>query len=208
MAYVSSHMGTEHDTYTTKSDFINLFYPIGSIYISVNSVSPAILFGGTWVQIENTFLLASSNNYIAGTTGGSATNSHTHTQVAVRTVGPSTTETGSTVLTAAQIPSHRHYGIYINDSNNFWYSNALFGVYLYNTNPNSGNLKPTTTSWSATDSNMQFTQNTMTGPQGSGQGHTHPLSHTHDIGTTTTGEASNVNNMPPYLVVYMWKRTA
>lgn len=47
-------------------------YPIGSIYISANSTSPATLFGGTWVQIKDTFLLAAGTTYTAGTTGGEA----------------------------------------------------------------------------------------------------------------------------------------
>lgn len=47
-------------------------YPIGSIYISANSTSPATLFGGTWVQIKDTFLLAAGNTYAAGDTGGEA----------------------------------------------------------------------------------------------------------------------------------------
>lgn len=37
-----------------------LFYPIGSIYLSVNDTSPSALFGGEWEQIENRFLLACS----------------------------------------------------------------------------------------------------------------------------------------------------
>lgn len=32
-------------------------YPVGSIYMSVNSTSPASLFGGTWEQIKGRFLL-------------------------------------------------------------------------------------------------------------------------------------------------------
>lgn len=32
-----------------KSDLINLIYPVGAIYMSVSSTSPATLFGGTWV---------------------------------------------------------------------------------------------------------------------------------------------------------------
>ena len=41
---------------------------------------------------------------------------------------------------------------------------------------------------------------------GGGTGHTHTLSsHTHTTPETNTGGASS---LPPYLVVYMWKRTA
>ena len=36
---------------------VDVIYPIGAIYISVNSTSPASLFGGTWEQIKGRFLL-------------------------------------------------------------------------------------------------------------------------------------------------------
>jgi hypothetical protein len=52
-------------------------YPIGSLYISVNDASPAVLFGGTWKKIEDRFLLAASSTYSAGTTGGSTRHQHT-----------------------------------------------------------------------------------------------------------------------------------
>lgn len=45
-------------------------WPIGSIYMSVNSTSPANLFGGTWERISDTFLFAASSSYPAGSTGG------------------------------------------------------------------------------------------------------------------------------------------
>lgn len=51
-------------------------YPVGSLYISVNDVSPAILFGGTWQKIENRFLLAESSTYPAESTGGSTQHQH------------------------------------------------------------------------------------------------------------------------------------
>lgn len=57
-------------------------YPVGSIYMSVNSTDPSTLFGGSWERIQDTFLLASGNSYGAGSTGGSANAtlpSHTHT---------------------------------------------------------------------------------------------------------------------------------
>lgn len=47
-------------------------YPVGSIYMSVNSTNPSTLFGGSWERIQDTFLLASGSTYGAGTTGGSA----------------------------------------------------------------------------------------------------------------------------------------
>jgi hypothetical protein len=52
-------------------------YPVGSIYISANSTSPANLFGGTWEQIKDRFLLAAGGTYAAGSTGGEATHTLT-----------------------------------------------------------------------------------------------------------------------------------
>ena len=58
-------------------DIINIVYPVGSIYMSVNSTSPASLFGGTWERIKDRFLLASGDAYKAGSTGGEATHTLT-----------------------------------------------------------------------------------------------------------------------------------
>ena len=55
-----------------KNRIVDLIYPIGSIYMSVNNVSPQTLFGGSWEQIQDTFLLASGSTYSPGSTGGSA----------------------------------------------------------------------------------------------------------------------------------------
>lgn len=63
------------------TDLIDVIYPVGSIYMSVNSVNPSTLFGGTWEQIEDKFLLASGTSYSNGSTGGSADAvvvTHTH----------------------------------------------------------------------------------------------------------------------------------
>lgn len=51
-------------------------YPVGSIYISVNSASPETLFGGSWERIQDKFLLASGTAYEAGSEGGSENHSH------------------------------------------------------------------------------------------------------------------------------------
>ena len=52
-------------------------YPVGAIYISVNSTSPGTLFGGTWERIQDRFLLCAGSSYSAGSTGGSATHTLT-----------------------------------------------------------------------------------------------------------------------------------
>jgi hypothetical protein len=51
-------------------------YPVGSIYMSVNSSSPASLFGGTWEQLKDRFMLGAGDTYAAGSTGGAG--NHTH----------------------------------------------------------------------------------------------------------------------------------
>lgn len=56
---------------------LDWLHPVGSIYQSTVSTSPATLFGGTWEQLSGRFLIAANSTYAAGTTGGEA--SHTLT---------------------------------------------------------------------------------------------------------------------------------
>lgn len=52
------------------SQMVNLIYPVGSVYMSVNSTSPATLFGGTWERIQDKFLVSLGSTYTG--TGGAA----------------------------------------------------------------------------------------------------------------------------------------
>ena len=65
---------------------LNLFYPVGSIYWSSNNTNPGTLFGGTWTQIKDKFILAAGDSYSNGATGGAAT----------------------VTLTVSNMPSHSH----------------------------------------------------------------------------------------------------
>ena len=85
---------------------LNLVYPVGSIYLSSKNTNPGTLFGGTWVQIKDRFILTAGDSYSNGATGGAATvtltvsnmPSHSHSFTPSGTVG-SHTHTG---------PSHSH----------------------------------------------------------------------------------------------------
>lgn len=146
---------------TAETNFVlDNVYPIGSIYMNVNSTNPGTLFGGTWEQIQGKFLLGMSSSYPAGSQGGEA--SHT--------------------LTTEEMPAHAH-----NPANEAGYYGFI------------------------TNSQKAFTVGDM-GVQ-SGSGRYYPYSTTaFDISrnslTGTTGGGKSHNNMPPYLSIYIWKRTA
>lgn len=152
---------------------VNDVYPVGSIYMSVSSTSPATLFGGTWEQLKDRFLLGAGNTYTNGSTGGSTTNNHTHNVTTSGTVQSHT-------LTINEIPSHSHY--YGSDQDYGGYNGS--GTFQRGGSNFRGNLSSSST--------------------GGGGGHSHGFSGA----TVTSGGASDTNNMPPYLAVYMWKRTA
>ena len=154
--YVAGETGGEIvlDNFLTKNEAASMYapknilevaYPVGAIYLSVNNTNPSSLFGfGTWERIEDRFLLGASSTYVAGTTGGET----------------------SHILTVDEMPSHSHtflrHQFDRNDDDN--------GTDVYGAN------------------NKTLPQvNATTDAAGGGQAH---------------------NNMPPYLVVYMWKRVS
>ena len=128
-----------------SSLILEAVYPVGSIYMSVNSTSPATLFGGTWEAIQGKFLLGAYGNiYKAGSTGGEA--AHT--------------------LTESEMPNHKH---------SIWF-------------PNDGGEQSAEIGYPDTGSkNTYYAEASKTSGTGGGAAH---------------------NNMPPYLAVYIWKRTA
>ncbi|AVJ48879.1 antireceptor [Lactobacillus phage PMBT4] len=69
-----------------KSIF-DAIYPVGSVYISVNNVNPSVLFGGTWEQIQDSFLLGAGSAFSAGSTGGEANHTLTQAEIPNYTIG-------------------------------------------------------------------------------------------------------------------------
>lgn len=167
-SYNSSHTGEWQD------DLFNLIYPIGSVYISVNDISPATLFGGTWEQIQDKFIMCAGSTYAGGTSGGSITSGE-----------PSNNTSGSTAITVDQMPSHTHR-LYCGYNDQEAHTNDGYDTLRYQQWARGGRGYK----YGAVGVNY-FIEHT-----GGNQGHTHTLSsHTH-------------NTTPPYIALYVWKRTA
>lgn len=132
--------------YLQKLGIIDAIYPVGSIYMSVNEVSPETLFGGTWEQIEDRFLLASGSTYEAGTLGGKENHEH------LAPIGYNTANKFMGITFAIGESTMNVNGDYA------FYDNAMM--------TGSGNAN-----WKLAKTNTE-------------------------------------NNMPPYLAVFVWKRTA
>ena len=74
----------------TLAEIMLALYPVGSIYMSAGSASPASLFGGTWESIGGRFLLGADAAYAAGRTGGEATHKLTTNEIPGHQHGPIT----------------------------------------------------------------------------------------------------------------------
>ena len=68
---------TQTQNTISYTDILQVVYPVGAIYMSINNTSPASLFGGSWEQIEDVFLLGAGSAYTAGSTGGESTHTLT-----------------------------------------------------------------------------------------------------------------------------------
>lgn len=141
----------------TVSQFVEMIYPVGSIYMSASATSPETLFGGTWTQINGRFLIGTgapennddgaspgNYNYAAGSKGGEAAHK----------------------LTVNEMPNHNH-------ASGHGYNNVAGGT----------DKAVISTNYYSEDN---YSSNT----------------------TSYTGGGAAHNNMPPYLAVYMWQRTA
>lgn len=57
----------EKDLYIKKDKLLNLIYPIGSLYISINNLSPSDFLGGKWEQIKEGYALWTCRNNAGNT---------------------------------------------------------------------------------------------------------------------------------------------
>lgn len=163
-------------------------FPIGYIYMSVSSDNPNKYFGGTWEQIKDRFLLACGSSYSAGATGGAS--KHTHS-------------TGNHTLTTAEIPWHTHG------------SKSLVGGVQFRTMNGGSNIvaaKSGICSWANNSGDSwAYGVQSVAGNNKKTDVVTVNATHTHDAvggsGAHNHGNTGETSNLPPYIAVYIWKRT-
>ena len=171
-------------------------YPVGSIYMSVVETNPAELFGGTWEAITPGRVLVGAGvsdfdiNYVAGTTGGSR----------------------SRTLSSSNIPKHTHTVEIKNTAATHHHRNGVYDEAAPGNGPLSSNygaikMYPTATQHVMAADGSAYGTNTQLY-----MGYTSATSavHTHEVTVGYYGakEPTEISVMQPYLVVYMWKRTA
>lgn len=151
-----------------KSKLDNIFnsiYPVGSIYMSVKSTNPSNLFGGTWTQIKDRFLLACGSTYKAGATGGEATHRLTQNEIPNYSIG--------------NIPA------IVQDFHEKWNNGGVKNFEFGSVPSGKQGIRKTEGNIIQSGSDIQYGWKILT--NGGEQAH---------------------NNMPPYLSVYIWQRTA
>lgn len=232
-------------------------YPVGAYYISSVSTSPAVLFGGTWVEVRDRIILAAGTTYTAGTlenpaTGGSATKSltvenipsHVHTFTTANGGKHTHTVSGSTQSAGAHTHgvsgstggagghSHTtnttgdHYHGSMGESKKEAGGSSLYGFYDGNNTHvgTNGGLDWDNTIWktstngahSHTTSTVSNHSHSVSITSGSSGSHTHSVSitvgqageHNHTGTTNGAGNGTAFNVMNPYIVAYVWRRTA
>ena len=105
------HPDPDHLLQPAVLQVLQAVYPVGSIYCSYGSTSPAVLFGfGSWTKIEGRFLLGANSTYGLGSTGGSATVTLTINQIPSHNHSASTASAGSHThtVTTASAGAHTH----------------------------------------------------------------------------------------------------
>lgn len=166
---MSKSIKLKNDTYIdgsairiNRKTILDYIYPIGSIYMSVNSTSPETLFGGVWERLQDRFLVGAGDLYTAGNTGGKSMHQHPY-----------------------KIGFRPYYGALT--------GNDTDAIMLYNYQNNS---------WTSGTRDNSIPESKVIN-----RGLTTSSNKTGSSKYSIEAYTENAFNIPPYLAVYMWKRT-
>lgn len=172
----------------TVESILSMVYPVGSVYISVNDVSPAAFLGGTWEKIsQGRVLQGAANGQAAGTAveaglpniSVSWNGEHTHTR-------------GSMNITGI---------VGVHGAGGCTNIGGMEGAFYGSSSTSAYNVS-NCASGSFSNYNINFSADrTWTGSTSSAGAHSHDAYITGITGKSTTVQ-------PPALLVNIWKRTA
>jgi microcystin-dependent protein len=185
------------------STIIGAIYPVGSIYMSVESTNPGTTFGvGTWTawgsgKVPVGVDVGDASFDTVEETGGAKTvtldttmiPSHTHTQNAHTHTQDAHTHTQNAHTHTINDPGHYH-AVYVNSGGSGYGPSASTPFRATSVNTSTSATGVTAANATAVNQNATATnQNTTATNQNTGGGLAH-------------------NNLQPYITCYMWKRTA
>lgn len=190
-----------------KAEIFGAIYPVGAIYMNVSDVNPGTLFGGTWERIQGRFLLGASSGHAAGSAGGAETVTLSRSQLPAHAhdIPPHTHSVPNHPHT---IPEHTHTA-----------TCASGGAHAHR------QTRALVAAAGTARYAVQGTDSSVHGQTQEGGSHSHAVTiaskgafttaasgacstGSYSGYTTSEGNGSAVNIMPPYLSVYIWKRTA
>lgn len=176
----------------------NKEHPIGSLYWSSSPTNPSTLFGGTWTQVKDKFIMAAGDTYQAGTSGGSATYT------------PSgTVNSRSITLQVANMPKHAHSinartvntGSGGTHNHTYTYPNWVNGAEGSGSQMKVGREGSYGT-WTCGGNGAHSHNVTIPAHNTNESGSGTAFSHDHPF----TGTQATI--LPPYVAYYCWERTA
>lgn len=167
-------------------EIFDKIYPIGSIYISLNSTNPNTFFGGTWERFAiGQTLIGVDSAQVGFNTASKTGGTQTHTHV---------------------IPSHNHkeasHTHSLNDAGFACFSmgNAQLNQREISTPAWNQNYKKEI---SSTANNFSYSRTYGTALGGT----TADKTNTTYTGYTNEQNTTSSSNLPPYITCYIWKRT-
>ncbi len=203
-------------------------WPVGSVFITMSTASPATLLGGgTWVKIEGKYIVAADSNYTvdgATTYGANTKNvplvSHSHTFTTGSAGSHSHDVTGDT----GGAGSHAHGGGNLKVVGTFGTGASTPSLFKADTsgaftNAGTDGKKYASGNTSTNDRTSKIKLDTAghwSGKSATVADHTHEIdidtssagAHTHGGTTASAGTSASFDVRPLTIAVYMWRRTA
>lgn len=173
------------DDHSSGGLTLDKVYPIGSVYISACGANPNAIIGGTWEEFATGRTLigydpADDDLTETGMTGGEKTH----------------------VLTVDELPEHNHDVTVENKE----LTGRVWNFVGQNANYGPGNS--TSGVFSKGGDGTCFYPSNTGKATGINDGFAMDATHNHTASASNTGSGTAHNNMPPYITVRMWKRTA